>query len=360
MLRNKVAVAMSGGVDSSVAALLLKNAGHEVHGIFMRTWNAEDFENPIGECPWRMDLNDASDVCGILGITFEVLNLIAKYRELVVGELVEGCRNGITPNPDVLCNMRIKFGVLKEYARANGFEKFSTGHHCRIAQNADGSVDVLEGADRNKDQSYFLAMLSQEQIKDTLFPIGNFQKSEVRRLARVAGLPNHWKKDSQGICFLGKVKVNDFLTGYIENSPGPIVDADGKILGEHEGLFRFTIGQRHGMNLPSNVDFAHYVVIGKDLQRNQLIVEIEREDSKFLYGREFFVHGLSFTNRSLEDYEKLLARPRYRDPAQLTEFFRTGERTARVIFAKPQRAVTPGQIIALYDNGILLGGGVFS
>jgi tRNA-specific 2-thiouridylase len=325
----------------------------------MRTWNADDDANPIGKCPWKVDADDAKCVCEKLGIGFEVVNMIASYKELVVKELVDGYGNGITPNPDVLCNARIKFGLLKNYASENGFEKFATGHYCRAMQNADGSVDILEGVDKNKDQSYFLAMLAQEQAQDTVFPIGELVKSNVRRIAEDAGLPNCKKKDSQGICFLGKVSIQDFLSNYIEDSPGDIVDSDGKLLGRHRGLFRFTIGQRHGINLPSNRDFAHYVVVGKDLDKNRLIVEIEHRDSKSLYGAEFFVHGLSFVNRTLDGNCKLLARPRYRDAIQHIEFFRTGDKTARVVFEIPQRAIAPGQVIALYSGEILIGGGIF-
>ncbi|MDR2778801.1 MAG: tRNA 2-thiouridine(34) synthase MnmA [Puniceicoccales bacterium] len=359
MLRPKVAVAMSGGVDSAVSALRLKDAGYQVHGIFMRTWNAEDSGNPIADCPWKTDLNDAKNVCEKLGITFEIINMISQYRTLIVEELVEGYRNGITPNPDVLCNARIKFGMLKQYARANGFEKFATGHYCRVITNENDTVDILEGVDKNKDQSYFLAMLSQEQIRNTLFPVGELTKPEVRKIAEKANLPNCKKKDSQGICFLGKVKIQDFLSHYIHDQPGNIVDSQGKIVGQHRGLFRFTIGQRHGINVPSNLDFAYYVVVGKDLTKNQLVVEIERPTSKFLFRDEFFIHGLSFTNGSLGEYENLLARPRYRDPAQRIEFFRTGTSTARVIFKQPQRAIASGQVIAFYRNVILLGGGIF-
>ncbi|MDR1432981.1 MAG: tRNA 2-thiouridine(34) synthase MnmA [Puniceicoccales bacterium] len=360
MLRGKVAVAVSGGVDSSVAALLLKNDAYEVCGIFMRTWSAEDDATPISQCPWKVDLDDARAACDHLGIAFEVVNMIGNYRWLVAKELVEGYRLGITPNPDVLCNARIKFGALKEYAHGSGFEKFATGHYCRTVENSDGTVDILEGADKNKDQSYFLAMLSQEQIKNTLFPVGALNKPEVRKLAAAAALPNYKKKDSQGICFLGKVRLQDFLAGHIADAPGDIVDTDGKVLGKHRGLFRFTIGQRRGINLPSNLDFVHYVVIGKDLVKNHLIVEIERSDSKFLYAREFAIRGLSFTNRPIESDAKLLARPRYRDPACRVEFFRDGDSTARIVFEIPQRAIAPGQIAAFYEGETLVGGGVFS
>ncbi|MDR2628653.1 MAG: tRNA 2-thiouridine(34) synthase MnmA [Puniceicoccales bacterium] len=359
MLRPKVAVAMSGGVDSAVSALRLKDVGFQVHGIFMRTWNAEDSKTPIGDCPWKTDLNDARNVCEKLGITFEVINMISQYRALVVEELVNGYRNGITPNPDVLCNARIKFGVLKRYAQANGFEKFATGHYCRAVTNGDGTVDILEGVDKNKDQSYFLALLSQEQIRNTLFPVGELTKPEVRKIAEKANLPNCKKKDSQGICFLGKVKIQDFLSHYIQDQPGDIINTQGEIIGKHRGLFRFTMGQRHGINVPSNLDFSYYVVVGKDLAKNQLVVEIERPTSKSLFRNEFSIHGLSFTNGGFGDYRNLLARPRYRDPAQKIEIFQTGTNTARVIFEQPQRAIASGQIIAFYRDETLLGGGTF-
>jgi tRNA-specific 2-thiouridylase len=182
----------------------------------------------------------------------------------------------------------------------------------------------------------------------------------VRELARAAGLPNWQKKDSQGICFLGKVRIQDFLSAHLQDSPGEIVDAQGKVLGKHDGLFRFTVGQRHGINLPSNADFAHYVVVGKDLERNQLIVEFENQNSKLLYGKSFDVHGLSFVNGPPGEHETLLARPRYRDPATEIEFLRTGDGTARVTFKTPQRAIAPGQVIAFYYSEILVGGAVFA
>jgi tRNA-specific 2-thiouridylase len=360
MLRGKVAVAMSGGVDSAVSALLLRDSGYLVHAIFMRTWNAEDFENPLGECPWKTDLSDARAVCDALGVTFEVVNMIEKYRKLVVEDLVGGYRSGTTPNPDVLCNARIKFGELKKYANERGFEKFATGHYCRTVERNDGSIDILEGVDKNKDQSYFLAMLSQDQVRGTLFPVGELKKPDVRKLAAAAELPNCKKKDSQGICFLGKVKIQNFLSNYIANSTGEIVDANGNFLGTHSGLFRFTIGQRHGINLPSNRDFAHYVVVGKDMERNRLIVELENVESQLLYGRKFAIHGLSFINKTAANCGNFLARPRYRDQAQPVEFAMTGEKTALVVFEKPQRAIAPGQVIAFYEGETLLGGGVFS
>lgn len=359
MLRGKVAVAMSGGVDSAVAALLLKRAGYHVHGIFMRTWNADDDSNPISDCPWRTDMEDARSACETIGMSFEVVNMISHYREHVVKELVDGYRKGITPNPDVLCNARIKFGVLRRYAHDRGYDYFATGHYCRRIDMDDGTVNVFEGIDKNKDQSYFLAMLSQEQVKNCLFPIGDLNKSDVRRIAEDAQLPNAKKKDSQGICFLGKVKIQDFLSFYIQDSDGDIVDIDGRLLGRHHGLFRFTIGQRHGINVPSNKDFSHYVVIGKNLEKNQLIVALEGVDCPGLYRREFFVHCISTVNNKLLQSDGLLARPRYRDPACKILFDKIGNDRARIVFDVPQRAIASGQIIAFYDRECLLGGGIF-
>lgn len=352
---------MSGGVDSAVAAYLLKCDGYDVHGIFMRTWNAEDDSAPVSDCPWKRDMDDASDVCDKIGITFEVVNMISNYRELVVKELVDGYKSGITPNPDVMCNMKIKFGVLKKYAESQGFDMFATGHYARCLKNSDGSVDIFEGIDKNKDQSYFLAMLSQEQVRNVIFPVGNLTKPDVREIAKSAGLPNCKKKDSQGICFLGKVKIQDFLSHYIQDNPGEIVTTCGDVIGHHNGLFRFTIGQRHGINLPSNRDFAHYVVVGKDLIKNQLIVEIETEKSEHLYKSGFFVHSIKFINAPIKNDTLLLGRARYRDPSCKIRFKWVSNECERayVEFETPQRAIASGQVMAFYENEKLLGGGIF-
>ena len=189
---------MSGGIDSAVAAYLLKCDGYDVHGIFMRTWNAEDDSAPVSNCPWKRDMDDASDVCDKIGITFEVVNMISNYRELVVKELVDGYKNGITPNPDVTCNMKIKFGVLKKYAESQGFDLFATGHYARCLKNSDDSVDIFEGIDKNKDQSYFLAMLSQEQVRNVIFPVGNLTKPDVREIAKSC------KRNSK-VCWFAKL-----------------------------------------------------------------------------------------------------------------------------------------------------------
>ncbi|MDR2436140.1 MAG: tRNA 2-thiouridine(34) synthase MnmA [Puniceicoccales bacterium] len=366
MLRKRVGVALSGGVDSSVAAYLLREENYDVHGVFMRTWNADDDANPLSECPWYRDLEDARGVAERLGISFEVVNMFDQYKKSVVQDLVEGYKNGITPNPDMLCNRRVKFGALYEHVKSCGCEMIATGHYCKKIENPDGSHDICEGDDKNKDQSYFLAMLSQEQIGNALFPLGHHLKPQVRSIAGKLNLPTAAKRDSQGICFLGKVKIQDFLAKYIEDAPGEIVTADGKVIGLHRGLFRFTLGQRHGINVPSNRDNEHYVVVGKDMKNNALIVEIESESSDLLHRDEIVVCNLSFTNKPVEDGAKILAKPRYRDPSQeiIFKYLHKSETpiecAALVRFKKKQRALASGQVIAFYSGERLLGGGIYA
>lgn len=359
MLRERVGVALSGGVDSSVAAYLLKEQGYELHGMFMRTWNADDAGSPLSDCPWKRDMEDARSVASKFKFEFEIVNMINHYKEFVVKEIVNGYRNGITPNPDILCNQLVKFGALLQHAKKRVCTKFATGHYCKKVQNKDGTFDIYEGDDKNKDQSYFLAMLSQEQVKNALFPIGTYKKSDVREIAKKLNLQTATKKDSQGICFLGKVQIQDFLSQYIQSLPGEIVTTTNKIIGEHNGLFRFTIGQRHGINIPSNIDNKHYVVIGKDLKNNRLIVEIEDENSKFLYKNEVIIHNLSFTNKSIKDNSMILAKPRYRDESQEINFNYINSNSATVHFKNKQRALSSGQVIAFYDHECLLGGGIY-
>lgn len=348
---------MSGGVDSSVAASLLKEQGYLLQGAFMRTWHEEDQLHPLGECPWERDSRDARKVAETIGIPFEIINMIDFYRQYVVTPLIEGYRNGITPNPDILCNQFIKFGILAQLAKAKGCNFVATGHYCKKRKNSDGSWDIVEPVDRNKDQTYFLAYLKQDQIKSALFPLGNLNKNEVRQIARERGLLTAEKKDSQGICFLGRVKIQDFLSHYIPDKEGDIVNTAKKIVGKHRGLHNFTIGQRHGLNIPSNSDGNHYVVIGKDLATNELHVAFESEN--LLYKSVFPIYNLSFTNKAIPDRCKLQCRPRYRDPYQEIFFERTSHDTAIVEFKSPQRALSSGQVIAFYDEGTLLGGGLY-
>jgi tRNA-specific 2-thiouridylase len=371
MARERILVGMSGGVDSSVAALLLQQQGFEVVGAYMKNWINED--NVIGDCPWLQDIADARAVADRLGIEFRVVNLMEDYRRLVVDYLLDGYQRGLTPNPDVMCNSRVKFGVFAKYADAEGFSGLATGHYARRISSSQPSAHnsqlLLEGLDKNKDQSYFLALLSQEQLRFARFPIGHLTKPELRQLATDAKLATAAKKDSQGICFIGEVKMADFLTAYVPEHPGPIVRAtDGKVLGEHRGLHYYTIGQRRGIRIPSNTDDQAYVVTGKRADDHALLVAFDGPEAPGLWTSECRIHSLSFIGEPITEPRRLECRVRYRDPRVAIDF--EVERvvpnafselgSANIRFTTPQRALASGQIMALYEGEKLLGGGVFA
>lgn len=359
----KILVALSGGVDSAVAALELVEQGHDVAAAYMKNWMHE--EDPFGECPWQEDIRDAEAVAAHLGIPFRVLNFMADYRERVVNYLVDGYARGLTPNPDVMCNREMKFGVLLDWALENGFGAVATGHYCRRAEapagaRFGGGTALLAGVDDNKDQSYFLAMITRGQLERAHFPVGHLRKPAVRGRARAAGLPNAGKKDSQGICFIGKVRMNEFLRQYIPDRPGEIVNAAGEVLGTHRGLHRYTIGQRRGIGLPSNSDFNHYVVIAKNVAANRLVVAFEQDRPAALWHAEVGLHRINWIAGAPPAAPvDLHCKVRYRDPSVEARFEPDGPDSGRLRFKEEQRGLAGGQVCALYDGERLLGGGIY-
>ena len=359
-IKQRILVAMSGGVDSAVAAKLLLKDGHLVESVYVRTWEHED--DLLGDCPGAKDLRDAEMVSDRLKIKFHVVNFVDFYNREIVQPMVNGYADGITPNPDILCNKQMKFGALMDYAKENGFEALATGHYCIQKFNNSNEPELWEGADKNKDQSYFLARLSANQLSYARFPLGKFKKPEIRMLAQEAELPVADKKDSQGICFLGKVKVPDFLSHFIQDNPGEIVDKSGQKLGTHMGLHRYTLGQRRGIGVPSNTDHEKYVVTGKDENKNQLIVAFDRNEESTLWSNKFGLNQVSFLVPQFNEVQEvsLLGKARYRDPSTPIKLRKNEPNQWTVEFEDSQRALTPGQVLAFYLGEQLVGSGIYS
>lgn len=353
----RLLLALSGGVDSAVAAWKAQQDGYEVEAAYMKNWINE--ENVFGNCPWMQDIEDARAVAEHLGMPFRVLNFMEAYRERVVAYLVDGYSRGLTPNPDVMCNREMKFGVLLDWALENGFDAVGTGHYCRRIETASGA-QLLEGADKNKDQSYFLCMIRPDQLQRARFPVGDIPKPKVRQMAAELGLPNAAKKDSQGICFIGEVKINDFLEKFIPESPGNIVSLDGRVLGRHMGLHRYTLGQRRGIGIPSNADNEFYVVVAKRMQQNELVVAFESARADPIWHEAIELHQISWLTPDPPTASKeLQVKVRYRDPRVAATFIPDGTNGGKLVFREPQRALASGQICAIYDNERVLGGGAY-
>ncbi len=355
--QKKILVGLSGGVDSAAAAAMLIEQGHDVVGGYMKNWINED--GIEGDCPWEQDVEDAHAVAKSLGIEFRVLDLIEAYRSRIVDYMLDGYREGITPNPDVFCNREMKFGVFLDYALSQGFDAVGTGHYARRRVGSDGKAKILRGSDPNKDQSYFLSMMTAHQVQHARFPVGELLKPEVRDVARRFNLPNSEKKDSQGICFIGAIKMSDFLSHYVKDNPGDIVDQDGKVMGQHRGLHLYTLGQRKGHGVASPREGMAYVVVGKDGEKNQLIVGWDQPETQGLFATDAVVGSLSWQGAPIERPTRMEAQPRYRAKAEPVLVTPRPDGKADITFTRPQRALTPGQVCAFYEGGALLGGGVF-
>jgi tRNA-uridine 2-sulfurtransferase len=350
----KVVVGMSGGVDSSVAALLLKRAGHDVVGLFMKNWEDDDNDE---YCSTREDLIDAAAAADRIGIDLEAVNFSGEYKERVFAEFLREYAAGRTPNPDVLCNAEIKFRAFLDHAMRLGAEKIATGHYARVREAA-GRHELLRGLDVSKDQSYFLHRLTQEQLSRVMFPVGELKKSEVRRIALEAGLPNHAKKDSTGICFIGERPFREFLNRYLPKVPGKIVDEKGKTVGEHIGLAFYTIGQRKGIGI-GGAGEAWYVA-DKRIDSNELVV-VQGHDHPLLMKKALSASDAAWVaGRPPQAPSTHTAKTRYRQADAPCTLSKAGKTEINVEFSAPQWAVTPGQSVVLYDREVCLGGGVIT
>ena len=348
-MSERIVVGMSGGVDSSVAALLLKQQGYDVVGVFMKNWEETD---ESGVCTAENDWNDVREVCEIIGIPYYAVNFSREYWDRVFSYFLKEYRAGRTPNPDVLCNREIKFKAFLDFAMQLGASKMATGHFVRTNENGD----LLRGIDPNKDQSYFLYMLHQEQLRKAIFPVGGMTKTEVRRIAEENGLPVCKKKDSTGVCFIGERNFRQFLSTYLPAQPGDMVAPDGSVVGHHDGLMYYTLGQRRGLGIGGGGDGRRWFVVEKDLANNRLVVE-QGEDSPRLYSLGARVSHAHWVLRPVEPPFACQVRLRHRQPLQdvvLLPGKEEGEWLLR--FAAPQRAVTPGQFAAFYRQGECLGG----
>ena len=350
---------MSGGVDSAVAALLLKRAGYEVIGLFMKNWEDDDTAE---YCSSRQDLIDATAAADVIGVDLEVVNFSHEYKQRVFSEFLSEYQAGRTPNPDVLCNSEIKFRAFLDHAVSLGADKIATGHYAQVREFL-GRWQLLKAEDGSKDQSYFLYRLTQQQLAKTLFPLGHLYKREVREIARQAGLANHGKKDSTGICFIGERPFRDFLARYLPRNPGEIRRLDDeRPVGSHQGLTYYTIGQREGLGIGGLKDTpeAPWFVAAKDMASNVLYV-VQGHDHPALQCLSLQAQRLSWiAGEPPHAHWVYAAKSRYRQPDAACTIDRLSADGCEIVFAQPQWAVTPGQSVVVYESRICLGGGIIA
>ena len=338
----KVFVGMSGGVDSSLTAALLKEQGYDVTGVYMKNWTQD---LPGMKCPWAEDLADAKRVAVQLGIDFRVFDFEKEYKQKVVDYMIEEYKLGRTPNPDIMCNQEVKFKVFLETALEQGADLIATGHYARTKNG-----ELLRAKDASKDQTYFLYRVDSPALEKTLFPLGDFLKSEVREMAKERGLYTASKKESMGICFVGQIGIREFLSQYVETVPGNIVDKQSsKVLGRHDGAIFYTLGQRHGLNLGGGLQ---YYVVGKDMSQNIVYVSQNINDDN-IWRRQITLENVHWINDPPKDGEDLQVRIRHRAPLVPCEL-----QGATLYLAEPQRAVTPGQSAVIYSGEVCVGGGI--
>ena len=362
-MKKKVVVGLSGGVDSAVSAYLLKEQGYEVVGVFMKNWdsqlNNDVLGNPTNDkpyCPQEEDYKDAKKVADHLGIEIRRVDFIKEYWDHVFTYFIDEYKKGRTPNPDILCNKHIKFKAFLDYAMSIGADYIATGHYARVKHDEGEASVMLKGIDNNKDQTYFLCQLSQKQLNNTLFPVGELEKSEVRRIAEEIDLPVAHKKDSTGICFIGERDFKEFLKNYIPANNGKMVDIEmNQVVGEHQGIMYYTIGQRKGLNIGGPGDA--WFVVGKNYDENILYV-CQSDQNDWLLSTGALIHDVNWISKNRpEGRLKCAAKFRYRQPDNPVEIEFIDDTTIKVHFLKPVKAVTPGQAAVFYLDDICLGGG---
>ncbi len=352
-MADRIVVGMSGGVDSAVAALMLKQRGYDVIGVFMKNWEEQD-EN--GVCTSAQDWQDVQRICDVIGIPYYSVNFAREYMDRVFSYFLDEYRRGRTPNPDVLCNREIKFGTLLDFALKLGADKLATGHYAGVEEK-DGEYLLCRSADENKDQTYFLYMLGQRALSRAMFPICDMTKPELRRVAAQNGLPVSEKKDSTGVCFIGERNFKKFLMQYLPAQPGEMRTTDGKVVGRHDGLMYYTLGQRRGLGIGGSGDGRRWFVVGKDLKNNVLLVE-QGEDSPLLYSETAACEQPYWVSGHAPAGEKVACQVRLRHRQPLQNAMLLPQKDGFTLeFEHKQRAVTPGQAAVIYIGRYCIGGG---